>query len=259
MKNKRLIEAYDAIRPDPERSEKILAALEQACSPERETITAMKTKKILHIALAAAVLTVFCAVTAFAVPGIVHSTGTHIMDNTGAYTNVSDLPTVEKIVGYAVKAPESLPGGYAFARCSVGGEAAYDENNEVLKEYYGVAITYEKDGQPSVSLNLSPVLDLPTAREAPTPTGTRIIDGVEVRCSLDHYKLVPEGYEKTAEDRAAEAAGHFYISYGAERVEERDYAFASFTLDGVEHVLMAQGNDSVDTLYAMAAEVIAAQ
>ena len=55
------------------------------------------------------------------------------------------------------------------------------------------------------------------------------------------------------------SAGHYFITYGADRVEERDYAFASFTLDGVEHVLMAQGNDSVDTLYAMAAEVIAAQ
>ena len=259
MKNKRLIDAYDAIRPDPERSKKILAVLEQVRSPERETITAMKTKKILHIALAAAVLTVFCAVTAFAVSGIVHSTGTHIMDNTGAYTNVSDLPTVEKIVGYAVKAPESLPGGYTFAKCSVGGEAACDENNEVLKEYYSVAITYEKDGQPSVHLDLSPVLGLPTAGEAPTPTGTKTVGGVEVRYSLDRYKLVPEGYEKTAEDQAAEAAGHFFISYGAQRVEKRDYAFASFTLDGVEHVLMAQGSESAETLYAMAAEVIAAR
>ncbi len=259
MKNKRLIEAYDKISLAPEQTERILSALEQVHSPERETITVMKTKKILHIALAAAVLTVFCAVTAFAVSGIVHSTGTQFMDNTGEYTRMSDLPAVEKIVGYSVKVPESLPGGYGFAKCSVVGEAACDENNEVLKEYYGVAITYEKNGLPPVRLNLAPVLGLPTAGEAPAPTRTQMVDGVEVRYSLDHYKLVPEGYEKTAADQAAEAAGHFYVTYGSERIEEHDYAFASFTLDGVEYVLMDQNAESAEVLFRMAAEVIASR
>ena len=62
-------------------------------------------------------------------------------------------------------------------------------------------------------------------------------------------------------DKAAEAAGHFYISFGSDAVEEHTFAFVGFPLDGAEYVLMdmAADADSEETLYAMAAELIAAR
>ena len=48
---------------------------------------------------------------------------------------------------------------------------------------------------------------------------------MDVRLSHDRYRLVPEDYEKTEADLAAEAAGHFYISFGADEIEVPAGAF----------------------------------
>ena len=55
----------------------------------------------------------------------------------------------------------------------------------------------------------------------------------------------------------AEKAGHFYISFGADSVTERDFSFVSFTLEDTEYTLMAEGALPADTLCAMAGELIA--
>ena len=92
------------------------------------------------------------------------------------------------------------------------------------------------------------------------PTGTRTVDGVELRYSRDHFKFVPEDYEKTGADLTAEKAGHYYISFGADVIMESEFAFVEFTLDGVEYTLMdsAADGDSEETLCQMATEIIAA-
>ena len=79
-----------------------------------------------------------------------------------------------------------------------------------------------------------------------------------MRLSHDRYRLVPEDYEKTEADLAAEAAGHFYISFGADEIEERDLSSADFTLGEVNYVLLCFADVSFDELSALAAELIAA-
>ena len=78
--------------------------------------------------------------------------------------------------------------------------------------------------------------------------------------SLDHYKMVPEDYEKTPEDLAREAAGHYYVSFGSDSIEEHDFAFAVFVLNGTSCVLTdtAASPGSLDALARSAAELIAA-
>jgi hypothetical protein len=70
--------------------------------------------------------------------------------------------------------------------------------------------------------------------------------------------VVPEDYEKTEDDLAREAAGHYYISFGSDKIEEYDMAFADFTLDDVIYTLMdmTANEDSFDTLILMASEII---
>ncbi|MBO5556649.1 MAG: hypothetical protein J5927_05640 [Oscillospiraceae bacterium] len=256
MKDKRLIAAYDRLRLDPERARRIYAALERELPPEKEIH--VKSKKILHIGLIAAILSVFLVTSAYAATGFVRATGTHDLPLTGHFDSLRQLPKVEKTVGYPVAAPEVLDGGYAFSGMDVTGEAAYGEDNEVLKEWYGVMVQYEKPGAQTLYLNLAPVLDMPVEGERPAATENRTLGGAEVRYSRDHYKLVPPDYEKTEADKAAEAAGHFYLSYGSDAVEEIDYEFASFTLGTVDYVLMDTNGDGPEALFRMAAQVIAA-
>ena len=233
-------------------------------SPERiqrspERIVYMKRKRIVTFALAAALMLVL-GISAFAIWGIPRFTGTHPMPKTAEYTSLSALPEIEKDVGYPVTVPEHFSNGYAFSMLRVDGEAVFGESYEVLKEYYSVHVTYTRNGAPDLSLSLSPVLELESSSEAPvrTPSEQRTVSSVTVDLNCDHYKVVPEDYEKTEDDLAQEAAGHYYISFGSDQIEEREVASAEFKLNNVSYTLidMKAKEASLDTLTQMAGEII---
>ena len=168
---------------------------EDAASPER--IEHMKRKRIFTIALAAALILALGAA-AYAISGIPRSTGTHHMPRVAEYTSLSDLPKIEKDVGYPVTAPERFSNGYAFKGLRVNGQAVFGEDNEVLREYYGVSVTYTKDGERDLYLELSPVLRLEGGTPPREPSERRELNGVELRLNLDHYKFVPADYDGSA-------------------------------------------------------------
>ena len=243
---------------DRQIAEAIRYAPEEAyISSERKLY--MKKIRLITLALAAALIFAL-GITAYAVTGASRSTGTHIMKDTGEYTNLSDLPKVEAIAGYKICLPEKFSNGFAFSGLYLGGEAVFDENNSPLKEYYGVMSTYINEEGRELYLDVSPVLDLPDTPEPPAPSSGCFIGETEVRISKDHYKFVPEDYEKTEADLTAEEAGHFYVSFGADKIEERDLIFVSFDLENVRYILMDMGNQepalSEQALIQMASELI---
>ena len=224
MPDKRFVDSYNKITLDPEASARIRARLEQELLPGKEKDPSV----------------------------------THLMKDTGSFDTLDALPRAEKIAGYPITAPARFSNGYEFKTLNVGGEAAYGDDNEILKEYYTVYIEYERDEKQDLSLTLSPVLELPTGRERPEPNETEEIDGIEVRFSRDHFKFVPPDYEKTEEDLAAEETGHYYVSFGSDEIMEYDYSFALFTLGDVEYTLFDQSGRDVEFLYEMAADILAA-
>ena len=68
----------------------------------------------------------------------------------------------------------------------------------------------------------------------------------------------PEDYEKTEEDLAAEEAGHYYVSFGADEIMEYDYTFAGFVLGDVEYTLFDRSGRDSAFLFPMAEEIISA-
>lgn len=226
-------------------------------SPER--IVPMNKKRIITFALAA-VLILALGITAYAGGGLLRAIGTHAMPKTGEYSSLAELPKIEKDVGFPMIVPEDFSNDYRFSDLKVNGEAVYGENSEVLTEYYTVHALYAKPGSAEIRLVLGPVFELPDTPAAPEPGERRTVDGVAVNLSRDHYKVVPEDYEKTEDDLAREADGHYYISFGSDEIEEYELAFAGFRLDGVEYTLMdmAANGDSLEVLVQMAEEIIAA-
>lgn len=261
MHNTRIREAYDAVTLSPESAARIWARLESELPPGEEKRSMKKLKNPVRIFIVAALIAVLMVGSAYAISGMAAYTGTHRMQNTGEFTSLSALPKVEKTAGYPITAVPAFSNGYTFQSMYLGGEAVFDETNNPIREYYSVKFTYTKPGARDLTVSVSPLLDTEGSHEPPAPTGTRVIGGVTVSFSRDTYKLVPEDYEKTEADKAAEAAGHFYISFGSDAVEEHTFAFVGFPLDGAEYVLMdmAADADSEETLYAMAAELIAAR
>lgn len=258
MSDKRFVDAYNKIELDSESTERIWACLEQELLPGKEQEQAMKTRKTFRIALIAAVIGVLFITSAYAISGAVRGTVTHLMKDTGTYDTLNALPKAEKTAGYPITAPERFTNGYEFMTLNVAGEAAYGDDNEILKEYYTVLVEYEREGARDLFVTLSPVLDLPVERERPEPDETSETDGIEIRYSLDHFKFVPPDYEKTEEDLAAEEAGHCYISFGSDEIMEYDYSFAGFVLGDVEYTLFDQSGRGAEFLFPMAEEIISA-
>lgn len=228
-------------------------------SSASERIVHMKKKRIITFALAA-VLMLALGITAYAVWGIPRYVGTHQMSGTAEYTSLTDIPRIEKDVGYPVTVPEFFSNGYAFNGLRVEGEALFGDSYEVLKEYYVVSATYTRADSPDLILRLSPVQDYEGGSPAPAPSEQRTLEGVSVNLNLDHYKVVPEDYEKTQDDLTKEAAGHYYVSFGSDEIKEYDYAFADFELNGVSYTLMDMSASvtSFDTLTQIAGEIIGA-
>ena len=226
-------------------------------SPER--IVQMRKKRIITFALAA-VLMLALGITAYAAWGVPRWTATHKMENTGEYTSLASASAIEKITGYPCFLVEQFSNGFSFKKLNVDGEAVYDENNRMLKEYYAVHAVYSSAQGAEMLLLLTPVLDLPDQPASPDPSSVLRVGKTEVKIYWDHYKFVPEDYEKTAADLAAEEAGHFYISFGADKIEERDIASADVVIDDVIYTLFfSDASDcSDDMLIQMAAELVEA-
>ena len=223
--------------------------------PERSIF--MKPKRLVTLAVAA-LLVLALGITAYAVYGVPKWTVTHAMENTGEYTSLDDLPEIEKITGYDICLVEGFTNGFRFSKLSIDGEAVYDEDYNVLKEYYSVHAYYSRAADSEILLSLSPVSDLTGTNEPPAPSSGCIVEGTEVKISRDHYKIVPEDYEKTEQDMAAEKAGHYYISFGSDSIKEMDNASAIFTLDDVEYCFLCSDATAVtnEMLISMASEII---
>jgi hypothetical protein len=226
-------------------------------SPER--IVFMKKKRIITFALAA-VLMLALGISAYAIWGVPKWTATHNMENTGEYTSLNELPEVERIIGYDVCLVDRFTNGFAFSKLRVDGLADYDEDYNILKEYYGVNATYRTPNGAEMMLFLSPVSENSNSQEARAASSERVIGETAVKIYRDHYKFVPEDYEKTPEDIAAEAGGHYYISFGADQIEERDIFAADVVLNDVNYTFYFDNaaECSDEMLIQMASELIKA-
>ena len=150
--------------------------------------------------------------------------------------------------------------GFAFSKLRVDGLADYDEDYNVLKEYYGVNATYKTANGAEMMLSLTPVSDNSDSQETRAASSGCFIGETEVRIYRDHYKFVPEDYEKTPEDIAAEAGGHYYISFGADQIEERDIVSADVVLNNVNYTFYFDNaaECSDEMLIRMASELLEA-
>lgn len=111
-------------------------------------------RKLFSSILVAAILISLFTVTAYAIYWSLRGTATHSMPETGEYTSLSQLPKVERTVRYPITVPDSFSNGYRFSQLRVDGMADYDDNGDMLREYYEVNVTYTKPNTGIVWLNI---------------------------------------------------------------------------------------------------------
>ncbi len=167
----------------------------------------------------------------------------------------STLPTEQQFVedvGYAPVLIECFENGYSYMSGSVMDNREI-EGEELSEEgFKSAAFVYEKDGD---------ILYFNQER-AHSPVNNfgslfKTVDGIELWYYSYTNKLVPEDYEPTEADRAAEASGELIISYGPEEISVIEVCSLSWVNDGINYSLMQMdGKLSPEELCRMAEEII---
>lgn len=88
---------------------------------------------------------------------------------------------------------------------------------------------------------------------------TTTVDGIDLVYNDTPYLFVPANYQPTEAEKAAEARGEMYISYGSDAVEHKTAQSVSWEQDGVSYIIsgFSTGLDA-ETMFEMASEIIGA-
>ena len=151
----------------------------------------------------------------------------------------------------APPAVESFENGYVY-------DTGHNQQNEITGEdgsvdaFESVSYVYEKNDE-SVWFSQ----DKPANPIIPSGDVVGEVNGVALYYHRFTNVIVPEGYEKTAEDLAAEAAGEAVFNEGSEEVVRMEVQCLSWSVDGVlSSLTQMDGSLTPEELADMAREII---
>lgn len=174
---------------------------------------------------------------------------------------ITHYPTAAEIsehVDYMPKYPENLPGDFTFKSAQPRTETLMDENGNPSITRETIDFDYVKQSLTNnqyLSLSTGPATN--EQLSSSDYTDTTDYNGITLNYSDDTYKFAPPDYELTQEDEENMAKGHYYVSYGTDKIEIRRMQSVSWTDNGISYILLASDLDlSHDNMYAMAQAVI---
>jgi len=219
---------------------------------ETEVLT-MKNKKrnsgkIISVVAIAAVLA--CLTTAFAAGGL----GGWHSHYSSEFDNVYDNAPIAEKLGFAPVLIDEFENGYRFVDGKIADNEITDEDGSIKEEFRSAFMTYARDDDEvwfsqdrsdSVNVDKGELMDT--------------VDGTDIYYYGYTNKLVPEDYEMTEEDRAAEESGELVFSWGSDGVAVMEVQSVQWKADGVAYMLMQMdGELTAAELTAMAEEAIRA-
>ena len=221
---------------------------------------AMKKKlSIKKAVIIAAACVMAIGGSAFAYNGIVANR--YVSNRIGSETtSFEDIARLKKETGVDIAAVETFSNGYAFKDMYIMDMGDTDENENEIRSYAGINVTYEKVGCPDVFLDISPNFGEEVGQNAQK---TRQVDGITLNYSVDEYLFLPPSFEGNVSEedlKRQEEDKHFFISFGSEARETVFYTNLEFVMDGNTYILMTDDTTlSADEMFAMAEEIIAAR
>ena len=229
-------------------------------NPSPELINSIKTSKENKIVkLSRKKAAVVAAVACMAVGTTVFAAGriTSYMSWGDPHSADYNYANVEKYMeknGLAADIPETLSSGYAFTSSDIGGVKGNDDKGNVVAEGETFNVTYSKDGAPDIYLSVEPTFQ---QEDRSYSTEIREIEGTAVYYNHDTYKFVPADYKCTDEDSQKEESGHYFISYGSDKVEVKSADSIVFEANGKNYTLFGfENNMNVGEWFAMAEDFI---
>ncbi len=187
-----------------------------------------------------------------AVSSYVSSTGAA---DYAASTQWSDLDKMEKKVGIKTDAVKNFSNGYHYKDIDISSFNALDADGNKMFKVKELGVIYENAAGHELNCSMHAADD--RMRDDQTADLTAEYDGITVEYFQNTYKFVPADYQETEEDKAMEAAGDYFISYGNDKVEVRESSSVQWEKDGISY--MIQGFDidiSPQDMLSMAGEMI---
>lgn len=178
-------------------------------------------------------------------------------------TNViNEFPTtnqVKNIVNYIPDYVEEFSNGFHFERASVDQTEAMDNDDNKVGECKGITFYYTNEhSQKEQILSLSTDSEIFGMAEDIGSNEEVISNGdMDLIYSQVTFKVVPEGYVPTEEEKKKMDQEILWISYGSDEIEVSDIQYIRWTRDGIIYNLMEKGYQlEKDEMIEMAREVI---
>ena len=149
---------------------------------------------------------------------------------------------------------ESFENGYAYASGQSMDNSVTEDDGSVKEQFKSAFFVYEKDGDEVwFSQDASESVNVEKGRLAAT------VDGIDIYYYSYENKAVPEDYQKTPEDIAAEERGELILSWGSDSVRQYTVQSVEWRRGNIACCLMQMdGALSEAELIAMAKECLAA-
>jgi len=259
---------WNNIFPDPPESfhNKVNNTLN--CLPDKEEIGEMNNRSIFRrIPLKRGVMIALIATLAVGTTVFAAGKLASIVSSSSVIPTYYSMPSADKInkdFGFEPKLVEKFDTGYEFKS---GHKVKYEviegeENSEVLVnrkdgnssgEQEAVDFVYNK-GEDKISLNISKGYLGEDSQEAEHVGNYR---DISLSYLSSTYKVLPEDYKMTEQDKKDEASGKYIFSYGSDKVEISEFKHLSWTQNGISYMFTAMDSDvTQEQLIKMAHQMI---
>jgi len=221
-----------------------------------QTIKEEPMKKIFSIkrvVILAAVICVLATATVFAAGGITHYTSSSYRGN--AYTKIPSADKLSKDIGFTPKIIAAFSNGYAFKDAEPVGTNGQSEENQNLTSFKELSTTYCAPDGKSVTLTSCETGSFEGG--LPKVDQTESYKTLDLKYNTQAYRFVPENYQLTDADKAAQADGSVIFSFGSDAADSETIQSVGWSEGGIDYSLMTQNTSLTSAdLFSMAHELI---
>jgi hypothetical protein len=237
----------DSITPDMDEERRLLEIHKKL--NKRSNYMKFKKNKFVAAFTAMVIITVLGTATAVAAGKI-----TSLVSGTDKNVNtITELREVSKDqMKESPKFPDKFSNGMAFVKGNISHVKGMDEDNNQVITYSEAYADYGNNPQVVLSSHVHQD-SIPAGDQAGQK---EVYQGVELNSAKVQYLFLPGEQEPSEEDKKLQEEGKLMISYGSDQEERKLFKSVNWSENGIDYLLFTFENVELNSLTAMAKEVI---
>lgn len=237
----------DSITPDMDEERRLLEIHKKLS--KRSNFMKFRKNKFAAAMTAMLVITVLGTVTAVAAGKITGLISVND-NNTQSIVELRELSKTQ--MKTSPKLPDNFKNGMTFANGYLSKVKGVDENKNEMMTYSEAYAEYGESPQ----VTLTAHMHMDEISEENEPGQKEVYQGVELNSSQVQYLFLPEGQEPSEKDKKLQDEGKLAISYGSDQEERLLFKSVTWSENGIDYLLFSSDNMELNSLTAMAKEVI---